>query len=84
MIVELNPEDTRVINEAIKAGLIARPDEVVEVGVETLRRRLRAHLAEPTLSRQEAIRRMQEFGHAYGLSLGGPITRESLHDGHRY
>ena len=34
--------------------------------------------------RQEAVRRMLEFGDRYHLSLGEPITREFLHEGHRF
>jgi hypothetical protein len=34
--------------------------------------------------RQEAVRRMVEFGDKYHLSLGEPITRELLHEGHRF
>jgi hypothetical protein len=84
MTIELKPEDTRLIDQAIQAGLIARPEEVVGVGVETLRSRLESRFASGLLSRQEAIRRMQEFGDKYQLSLGEPITRALMHDGHRY
>ena len=34
--------------------------------------------------REEAVRRMLEFGEKYRLSLGEPITRELLHEGHRF
>ena len=34
--------------------------------------------------REEAVRRMLEFGEKYHLSLGEPITRDFLHEGHRY
>jgi hypothetical protein len=43
----------------------------------------KAAAAEPT-SRQEAVRRMLEFGERYRLSLGEPITRGLLHEGHRF
>jgi hypothetical protein len=33
-------------------------------------------------SRKDAIRRMEEFGKKYHMSLGEPITRELLHEGH--
>jgi hypothetical protein len=39
--------------------------------------------SQPT-ARQEAVRRMLEFGDKYRLSLGEPITRELLHEGHRF
>ncbi|SPE42158.1 hypothetical protein SBA3_500023 [Candidatus Sulfopaludibacter sp. SbA3] len=38
--------------------------------------------AQPT--REEAVRRMLEFGEKYRLTLGEPITRKILHEGHRY
>ena len=34
--------------------------------------------------RQEAVRRMLEFGERYRLRLGEPIARELLHEGHRF
>ena len=40
MAVELKPEQERVINLAIKAGLIDAADDVVELGIETIRLRL--------------------------------------------
>jgi len=38
----------------------------------------------PRGDRAEAVRRMLEFGEKHNLSLGEPITRVLLHDGHRY
>ena len=35
-------------------------------------------------SRAEAVRHMLEFGEKHHLSLGQPITRELLHEGHRF
>ena len=35
-------------------------------------------------ARAEAARRMREFGDKYHLSLGEPVTRAQLHEGHRY
>jgi hypothetical protein len=34
--------------------------------------------------REEAVRRMLEFGEKYRLTLGEPITRKLLHEGHRH
>jgi hypothetical protein len=39
--------------------------------------------AEP-IERAEAVRRMLAFGDRYRLSLGEPITRALLHEGHRF
>ncbi|MGA3326474.1 MAG: hypothetical protein ABSF45_18540 [Terriglobia bacterium] len=35
-------------------------------------------------ARVEAVRRMVEFGEKHRLSLGQPITRKLLHEGHRF
>jgi hypothetical protein len=35
-------------------------------------------------NRQEAVRRMLEFGDKHNLHFGEPITRDSLHEGHRF
>ena len=35
-------------------------------------------------SRAEAVRRMLEFGEKQHLSLGEPITRKLMHEGHRF
>jgi len=32
----------------------------------------------------KSVRRMLEFGDRYRLSLGEPVTRALIHDGHRY
>lgn len=34
--------------------------------------------------RSEAVRRMLEFGDKHRLHFGKPLTRESLHEGHRF
>lgn len=84
MTIELRPEDTRVINEAIQAGLIHDADQVVGVGVETLRSRLEECLVSEKPTRQEAVRAMLAFGDKYQLSLGERMTRDLLHERHRY
>jgi hypothetical protein len=84
MTIEIKPEDAQVIEQAIQAGLIEHVGEVVDVVVETLRSRLEASRALSESWRGEAVRRMQEFGEKYRLSLGEPITRELMHEGHRF
>lgn len=50
-----------------------------------------AHQATPSKTiltgqgaREEAVQRMLEFGEKHHLSLGEPITRKLLHEGHRF
>ena len=40
MPIQLSPEQEHVVDPAIHAGLISAPEDVVEVGVETIRQRL--------------------------------------------
>ena len=42
MAIQLSPEQERVVGKAIHAGLIRIPDDVVGVGIETIRQRLEA------------------------------------------
>ncbi len=83
MIIALRPEHEELIHLAINEGLIHNADEVLEAGLESLRSRLESHLVNKS-QRQDAVRRMQEFGEKHRLSLGEPVTRSILHEGHRY
>jgi len=42
MSIQLNPEQEQVVGQAIHAGLIRIPDDVVGIGIETIRQRLEA------------------------------------------
>jgi hypothetical protein len=82
--VNLKPE--------IEAGLLARAqakgmalEEYLQSIVE--RDALLAAQGTPvseSTRRQEAVRRMLDFGDKYRLSLGEPITRALFHEGHRF
>jgi hypothetical protein len=84
MTFELRPEDAQVIEHAIRAGLIAHAGDVVEVGIQTLRTRLETPRDSGESARAEAVRRMWEFADRYRLSLDEPLTRELMHEGHRF
>lgn len=83
---------TLTFKPEIEAGLLARAhargmaledylQEIVEQ--DALPPAQEVILPEPN-RREEAVRRMLEFGDKYHLSLDEPITRELLHEGHRY
>ena len=42
VIVHLKPDQEQIVGEAIRASLIKTPEDVVEVGVETIRQQLNA------------------------------------------
>jgi hypothetical protein len=73
----------------IEAGLLAKAQASgmdVERYLQTL---VEQEVAKPSRTRaasngrQEAVRRMFEFGDKYRLHFGEPITRDSLHECHR-
>jgi hypothetical protein len=45
--VHLKPDQAQVVDEAIRAGLIEKPDDIVDVGVQTIRQRLDERPAVP-------------------------------------
>lgn len=80
MTIKLTPEQEQAVQKAIKSGIVRSVGEFIDTAI--------ALLAQPKdhtgISRQAAVRRMEEFGEKYHLSLGEPITRKLLHEGHRY
>jgi hypothetical protein len=80
MTIKLTPEQEQAIQKAIKSGVVRSVDEFIDTAI--------ALLPSPKdrtgTSRQAAVRRMEEFGEKYRLSLGEPITRKLLHESHRY
>jgi len=84
MTFEIRPEDAQVIEQAIRLGLIGHAEEVVDLGLQTLRSRLETSRNSGESARAEAVRRMGEFGEQYRLSLNQPISRDLMHEGHRF
>jgi hypothetical protein len=78
MTIILKPNQERALQQAIQAGLIRSVDEFIGTAIEAL-----PHSGVGPLSREDAVRRMQEFGDKYRLSLEEPVTRKLLHEGHR-
>ncbi len=78
MTITLTPDQERAIREAIEDGLVHSVDEFINSAIDALPNSQRQ-----APSREDAVRRMQEFGDKYHLSLGEPVTRKLLHEGHR-
>jgi hypothetical protein len=87
MTIVLKPDQEKAIQDAIDAGLIQSVDEFTEAAILVLKRQQREGRADSrsheATSRGEAVRRMQEFGDQHRLTLGEPVTRKLLHEGHR-
>ena len=48
MTVDLNPEQEQLIRQAIRAGVISAAEEIVTIGIETIRQRLESRQASQT------------------------------------
>jgi len=72
MTIELKPEQARTIDQAIRAGVIRTPEEVVEAGLEVLRDRLQVSLVSE--DPEECMRRFRAWAHSH------PTTTPLLSD----
>jgi hypothetical protein len=84
MTITLRPEHERLVGEAISADLIGTPDEVADVGVETIRQRLESR--EVSIRQQEieaAAECLRNFGEKHHLSLGGLTIKDLIDQGRR-
>ena len=78
MTIVLKPAQERLIHEAIRAGLIGSVEEFIDAAIDAL-----PHNGSEPSSRQAAVARMLEFGDKYRLTLGEPVSRQLLQEGHR-
>ncbi|MGA2595695.1 MAG: type II toxin-antitoxin system ParD family antitoxin [Bryobacteraceae bacterium] len=79
MTIELKPEHARIIQQQLASGLYGSVDELLDTALASLPRDRRFDRE----YRREAVRRMIEFSERRRLSLGEPVTRQLLHEGHR-
>jgi hypothetical protein len=86
MAIQLSPEQEQVVGQAIHAGLIRIPDDVVSVGVEAIRQRLEAreHASTP-LSADEWLREFHAWMDSHPTDTpilsDEAISRESIYEG---
>ena len=84
MTIQFQPEQARVIDEAIQAGLIGRADEAVEVGLDTLRSRLESRSASiRPASAEEWMGKFRAWAHSHPtttpLLSDEAISRDSIY-----
>lgn len=66
MAIQLSPEQEQVVGKAIHAGLIRVPDDVVGIGIETIRQQLDARPpATAALSAEEWSRELHAWIHSH-------------------
>ena len=84
MVIALNSDQEQVIDQAIQAGLIRGTEDVVEIGVGTIRQRLQtASPAANTLSAEEWSRKLHAWADCHAtdtpLLSDEAISRESIY-----
>jgi putative addiction module CopG family antidote len=77
--IELKPGQERIIQQQLASGHYKSIDEVLDTALASLPHDRRFDRE----NRREAVRRMIEFGERRKLSLGVPVSRQFLHEGHR-
>ncbi|MGD0799732.1 MAG: hypothetical protein ABR906_00300 [Terracidiphilus sp.] len=84
MVIQLSPEQEQVVGRAIHAGLIHIPDDVVGVGIETIRQRMEARESASTkLSAEEWRHELHAWIHSNPSDTpvlsDEAISRESIY-----
>jgi Arc/MetJ-type ribon-helix-helix transcriptional regulator len=81
MTIQFGPEQERVIDQAIEAGLIGSADEALDIAVDALRGRLRASTR--PIDAEEWMRKFRAWAHSHPtttpLLSDEAISRESIY-----
>lgn len=80
MTIEIKPEVKAATDQRLQSGSFHDVDELLMTALSKLPedRRFDRDV------RREAVRRMREFSKESKLSLGEPVTRDLVHEGHRF
>lgn len=81
MIIQLNPETEKLVQEELQSGHFRSIDEIIVQGI-----RARREKELPTRSeaqRRGAVERALDFARHKAVSLDGVSIKELLHEGHR-
>jgi hypothetical protein len=84
MTIQLNPEEEWLIGQAIQAGLIGKADDVVAVGIATIRRQLHSRVgSEAELNTEQWLREFNAWVHGHAtttpLLSDEAISRDSIY-----
>ncbi len=85
MTIQLKPEQAQVVGQAIQAGLIATADDIVDVGIDAIRQRLKLRpneVSTPVLSVAEWEREFDTWIESFPDTAPLPdeaLSRESLY-----
>jgi hypothetical protein len=78
MTIELKPEQEQLIGQAIQAGLIRIADDVLDVGVETIRQRLhQRETAQRQLNAEQWSRELHAWVQSHSVKTP-PLSDEAV------
>jgi len=84
MTIQFNAEQEQVIEQAIEAGLIDAPEDVVQVGIEAIRQQLDANFGRVSaITSEQWVREFHAWVHGHSavapLLPEEAISRESIY-----
>ncbi len=84
MTIQLNPEAEQPIGQAVQAGLIGNADDVLAIGVETIRQRLQSQAAPVSeLQTEQWLREFKAWVHSHPtttpLLSDEAVSRDSIY-----
>ena len=85
MTIQLKPEQEQIVGQAIQAGLIANADDILDVGIDAIRQRLKSPWNEvptPVLSAEEWEREFDTWIESFPDTAPLPdeaLRRENLY-----
>lgn len=84
MTIQLNSEQEQLIGQAIEAGLITNADDIVDVGIGTLRQRLQSRIeSSAELDTEQWLREFKRWVHGHStttpLLSDEAISRDSIY-----
>ena len=82
--LQLKPEYEQIVDRAIKAGLIESPEEVLDVGIETIRGRLDSQVTSgASMNVEQWLREFRTWVHSHpattALLSDEAMSRESIY-----
>ena len=81
MMIQLNPETEKLVQEELQSGHFHSIDEIIVQGIRAWRER--EHPRRSEAHRREAVERALDFAKHRAVSLNGISIKELLHEGHR-
>jgi Arc/MetJ-type ribon-helix-helix transcriptional regulator len=81
MVIQLNPETERLVQEEMQSGRFHSIDEIILQGIRTRHEKEQPQPSEA--QRRQAVERALDFARHRAVCLDGISIKQLLHEGHR-